>query len=71
MDGGSFACIMYFFIGCVKPSIANVVHHGIVEENGALWDNADVSTQAAYVNVSDILTINANATLSHVVESIE
>lgn len=71
MDGGSFASIIYFFVSCVEPSIANIVHDGIVEQHRALRDNANVRTQAVDVDISDVLTINANASLGHVVESIE
>lgn len=71
MYGGGFARIVYFFVTCIEPSIANIVHDGIVEQNRALRDNANVRTQAVEVDIPDILAIDANAALGHIVEPIE
>lgn len=71
MDCGSFASLVNLLVSRVQPGIANIVQDGVVEQDGLLGDNANLSTQAVKINMRDVLAINADAPLGHVVESIE
>lgn len=71
MDGGSLASLVNFLVSGVKPGIANIVHDGVVEQDRALRDNADLGTQAMKVDTCDVLAVNPNESSRHVVESIK
>lgn len=69
--GSSLACVINFFVSRIKPRVPNVVDDRIVEKNGILWHDANVRTQTVQVHIPDILAVNSDAAVRHVVEPVE
>ena len=55
---------------CQSP-IGYVVIDGVVEQDGVLWDNTEVSSQALERHVTDILIADSNTSVPGVVEPVE
>ena len=69
MDVGSFASVEDVGLRGIGVSVAEVIHDGCVEQDGVLWDDTNVLSQAEQCKVADIMSINSDRSAVNVVES--
>jgi hypothetical protein len=45
MNGSCFTCLIDLLVARSDPSIANVIHDGVIEEHWVLWYNTNLFTE--------------------------
>lgn len=71
MDVRSLACLKHILLCRIRSRIQQIVHDGRVEQHGILRHDTDVSAYAVELDISQIMAINGNRTVCHVVEAEE
>ena len=71
MNVGSSASVENLLLRGVGVGIAEVVHDGCIEQNGVLWDDTNILSQAQQRQVSDIMSINRDRSAVNVVKAEE
>ena len=63
--------VEHFFVRSVRPAVADILHDRAMEQGNVLRHDADGFAQAFLRDAGDVLTVDQNAAVLHVVETLQ